>query len=430
MLNARWRPGATIGVALTVAVVAAAVLAAGALGSVSSSAAKRKANVSPLVVGGMFPFTGTKALLSQWGTHGVPVGIYEVNHNGGVLGHQWQSAYVDDAADSVDALPAFRKLLLKHPTLVIGPFSPTIEAVINQFQPNDVADFMVGGLTQLDTMHDPFVFRTSSSDSNEAIAMAYYAIQHGWKTASLIFDNSANSQGFVPPLEKAFKTLGGKVEADITLTPGQSSYNAELAQAFAGHPQVIFDSMDSQSAATLFSDGQQLGYMNVPWIGDDLQSAPQGDYAKAFGQTASTELTAALPASPSGAAYNHFLADYQKVWHTKNLLPTTFNEYDSVVIASLAMTAAKSTNPKVWVKDVVKVSDPPGVPCSTYAACVRLLKKGKDINYQGASGNDDFNKYHNVFSGFQMLGFDSSLNNVTRGIVTPQELQSVVAKEG
>jgi len=426
MVRARWWRSA----ALVLALVAAAAVAGGAFGSTNSTATAHKAGTSALVVGGIFPFTGTKSLLSQWGTHGVPVGIYEVNHNGGVLGQKWKSAYVDDAADSVDALPAFRKLLLKHPTLVIGPFSPTIEAVINQFQPNNVVDFMVGGLTQLDNMHNPYVFRTSSSDSNEAIAMAYYAIQHGWKSASLIFDNSANSQGFVPPLEKAFKALGGKIDANITLTPGQSSYNAELAQAFSNHPQVIFDSMDSQSAATLFSDGQQLGYMNVPWIGDDLQSAPNGDYAKAFGQSAASELTAALPASPSGTAFSHFLADYQTVWHTKTILPTTFNEYDSVVIASLAMTAAKSTNPKVWTKDVVKVSDPPGVQCSTYAACVRLLKKGKDINYQGASGNDDFNKFHNVFSGFQMVGFDSSLNNVTRGFVTPQELESVVAKGG
>jgi ABC-type branched-subunit amino acid transport system substrate-binding protein len=425
MIKVRLRRSVMLVLALGVATAAAT--AAGASGSVKSTT---HSSSSTLVVGGIFPFTGTKSLLSQWGTHGVPIGIYEVNHNGGVLGHKWKSAYVDDAADSVDALPAFRKLLLKHPTLVIGPFSPTIEAVINQFKPNNVADFMVGGLTQLDHMNYPYVFRTSSSDSNEAIAMAYYAIQHGWKSASLIFDNSANSQGFVPPLEKAFKSLGGKVDANITITPGQSSYNAELAQAFAGHPQVIFDSMDSQSAATLFSDGQQLGYMSIPWIGDDLQSAPNGDYAKAFGKTASTELTAALPASPAGTAYTHFLADYQQVWHTKNILPTTFNEYDSVVIASLAMTAAKSTNPKVWVKDVVKVSDPPGVQCSTYASCVQLLKKGKDINYQGASGNDDFNKYHNVFSGFEMLGFDANLNNVTRGTVTPQELEAVVAKGG
>ena len=415
--------------ALAVASAAALGVAAGAVGPVASASAKGSTS-GKLVVAGMFPFTGSKSLLSTWGTHGVAVGVYEVNNNGGVLGHKWTTAYADDAADSVDALPAFRKLMLKKPTLMIGPFSPTIEAVIKQFQPNDVADFMVGGLTTLDTMNYPFVFRTSSSDSNEAIAMAYYAIHHGWKTASLIFDNSANSQGFVPPLLKAFKALGGKVQANITLTPGQSSYSAELARAFQNKPQVVFDSMDTQTAATLFSDGQQLGYMNIPWIGDDLQSAPQGAYAKSFGPTADKYLTAALPASPSGNGYSHFLADYKKVWHTKNILPTTFNEYDSIVISSLAMTKANSTDPKRWVKDVLAVSNPPGTKCYTYASCVKLLKKHKKINYTGASGSDDFNKHHNVFSGFEMLGFNSSLNNVQRSIVTPKELAAVVAKGG
>ncbi len=402
------------------------------IAGVGLNAGSANASSKPLVVGGIFPFTGTKSLLSSWGTHGVSVGIYEVNHNGGVLGHQLKSVYVDDAADSVDALPAFRKLMLSHPTVIVGPFSPTIEAVIGQFKANNVVDMMVGGLTTLDNMNYPFVFRTSSSDSNEAIAMAQYAISKGWKTASFIFDNSSNSQGFIAPLKAAYQALGGTVQQNITLTPGQSSYSSELTSAFAGKPQVIFDSMDTQTAATLFADGQQLGYMTTQWIGDDLQSAPNGSYAKSFGPTASTNLTAALPATPTTAnsAYNHFLADYQQVWKTTTILPTTFNEYDSIVISSLAMTMAKSTDPKVWVKDVMKVSDPPGTICGTYASCVKLIKAGKQINYNGAAGDDDFNKFHNVFSGFQMLGFDSSLNNVSRAYVTPAQLAVVVAKEG
>jgi len=388
--------------------------------------------LAPIVVGGIFPFTGSKSLLSTWGVHGTAVGIYEVNHNGGVLGHMLTAKYVDDAADSVDALPAFRKLMLNHPSVIIGPFSPTIEAVINQFQPNDVVDFMVGGLTTLDTNTNKFVFRTSSSDSNESLAMAYYAISHGYKTAALLFDNSANSQGFVPPLEKAFKALGGTIVYDQPLTPTQSSYNAELLQAFKGNPTVVFDSMDTQTAATLFGDAQSLGYTNRPWIGDDLQSAPQGSYAQSFGPTASTDLIAALPATPTTAngAYNHFLADYQTVWRTTSIIPTTFNEYDSVVIAALAMTAAKSTDPKVWVNYVTKVSNPPGRSCGFYAQCVAFLKHGIKINYDGAAGNDDFNKYHNVFSGFQMLGFDSKLNNVLKMYVTPANLAYVVSKGG
>jgi branched-chain amino acid transport system substrate-binding protein len=405
-----------------------AMAGVGVSAGVASAAAKKP----PLVVGAILPFTGTKSILSAWGVHGTTVGIYEVNHAGGVMGQMLTAKYADDSADSVDVLPAFRKVMLNHPTFIVGPFSPTIEGVINQFQPNNVVDFMVGGLASLDHMTQKYVFRTTLSDSGESLAMAQYAISKGYKTASLMFDNSANSQGFVPPLMKAFKALGGKILANITLTPGQSSYSSELTQAFAGHPQVVFDSMDTQTAATLFSDGQQLGYMNIPWIGDDLQSAPQGSYAKSFGPTASTNLIAALPSTPTTAdgAYNHFLADYQSVYRTTSILPTTYNFYDSVVIASLAMTMAKSTNPKVWVNDVVKVSDPPGITCGTYAGCVALLKKGKKINYNGAGGNDDFNKYHNVFSGIQMIGFTANLSNVTRAYVSPAQLAAVVAKGG
>jgi neutral amino acid transport system substrate-binding protein len=416
-------------VVLSLAMVTA-LAGVGVSAGVAAASSKTKA---PLVVGGIFPFTGAKSLLSKWGVHGTAVGVYEVNQHGGVLGHKLTTKYVDDAADSVDALPAFRQLMLSHPTVIIGPFSPTIEAVINQFQPNDVVDFMVGGLTTLDTNKNKFVFRTSSSDSNESIAMAQYAISKGYKTAALLFDNSANSQGFVPPLEKAFKALGGKVVYDASLTSDASSYNSELLAAFANHPSVVFDSMDTQTAATLFGNAQALGYMtNTVWIGDDLQSAPQGDYAKSFGPTASTNLVAALPATPTTAngAYNHFLADYQAVWRTTSIIPTTFNEYDSVVISALAMTAANSTDPKVWVNYVTKVSNPPGISCGTYAGCVALLKHGKKINYDGAAGNDDFNKFHNVFSGFQMLGFTSSLNNKLDAYVTPAQLAAVVAKGG
>ena len=67
--------------------------------------------------------------------------------------------------------------------------------------------------------------------------------------------------------------------------------------------------------------------------------------------------------------------------------------------------------------------DPPGV---------RVL----DLRHlRGPAGESDqlpahqiIQQYHNVFSGFEMIGFDSSLNNVTGSIVTPERLESVVPK--
>lgn len=403
---------ASIAVAVTMAVSACS-------GSTTSSSGS-----DPLVIGEIFPFTGSKSILSDWGVHGVTAGLYEVNQNGGALGHQLKTASADDAADSVDTLPAFRKLLLNNPVAIVGPFSPTIEAVIGNFGASHVPDFMIGGATQLDNMNFPYVFRTTSSDSNESVAMAYYAAKlKGFKTASLIFDNSANSQGFVAPLQKAFKALGGTVQESLTIVPGQGSYRSELSKAFAGHPDVIFSSFDTQTASTLWANANQLGYLKTPWVGDDLQSSKA--YAQAFGANASTNLFAAVAASPSGSGYDHFLADYKAIYKDAQPLPTTPNEYDSIVIAALAMTEAKSTDPKVWVTHVADVASPPGAQCSDYKACVALLKAGKEIDYQGAGGDDNFNKAHNVFSGFSVVGFKPDLTNTTGSFVTPAQIASV-----
>lgn len=402
--------------ALVATATAAVTLAACGSGSAGSGSAP-----GAVTIGELFPFTGAKAQLSDWGTHGVDTGMYEVNHNGGVLGQQMRSVSADDAADSVDALPALRKLLLSNPAVIIGPFSPTIEAVINQFTANHTADFMMGGTAQLDNMNFPYVFRTFSSDSTEAVAMAYYAIQKGYKTASLIFDNSANSQGFVGPLTAAYKKLGGTVLATNTIVPAQSSYRSELVNSFAGHPQVVFSSFDTQTASTLWSNAGQLGYLNTPWVADDLASG--AEYAKAFGPTAPSSLVAALPASPTGPAYQHFLDDYNAVFHTNTPLSTTENSYDAVVISALAMTEAKSTDPKVWVSHITDVASPPGQSCSDYATCVGLIKVGKDINYEGAGGSNDFNAHHNVFGNFSMVGFEPDLTTTKQvGQVTADQV--------
>lgn len=418
LLLSRRRSRVAVG---AVAFIAAALTLAGCSGSGGTTTGSS----SKLTIGEIFPFTGSKSILSDWGVHGVAAGIYEVNHNGGVLGHKLASASVDDAADSVDTLPAFRKLLLDNPVAVVGPFSPTIEAVIQNFGPSKVPDFMIGGATQLDTMNYPYVFRTTSSDSNESVAMAYYAAKtKGFKTASLIFDNSANSQGFVAPLTKAFEALGGTVQQSLTIVPGQGSYRSELTKAFASHPDVIFSSFDTQTASTLWANAAQLGYLDTPWVGDDLQSSKA--YAQAFGSKAPQNLFAAVAASPSGTGYDHFLADYKAVYKNAQPLPTTFNEYDSIVIAALAMTEAKSTDPSVWVKHIVDVASPPGTKCSDYKDCVALLNSGKQIDYQGAGGDDNFNAHHNVFSGFSVVGFNSDLTNTTGTYVTPAQIASVV----
>ncbi|MGH9073534.1 MAG: ABC transporter substrate-binding protein [Acidimicrobiales bacterium] len=380
---------------------------AGSGGSSTTASGTQLATGSPLTVGQLLPFTGTKAELSSWAVHGDGAAIYDVNHHGGVLGHKLVTANADDAGDAVDAVPAVRKLLSANPSFVVGPFSLVIESVINDFTPSHVPDFMIGGTTQLNHMTQPYVYRVTASDSAEVVAMAYYAIHHGYKKAAHIFDNSANTQGLVAPLTKSYEAQGGTVVANLKIVPDQSSYRSEVISAFAKHPQVVFVAFDEQTATTVFSDARQLGDLNVPFVGEDVLGSPA--YAKAFGQPAAGKLLFSVAgAPPGGQAYQHFLNDYQARWGTRQILSSTYNMYDAVIIASLAMTAAHSTNPQVWQPYIVKIANPPGTKCYTYASCVSLISAGKKINYEGATGSEDFNKYHNTFSGFAVSGFSSN----------------------
>jgi ABC-type branched-subunit amino acid transport system substrate-binding protein len=388
--------------------------------------ASTKSSSGTITFGQLLPFTGTKAFLSSWATHGDAAAVWDVNNHGGVMGKKLVAVSADDAGDAVDAVPALRKLLISHPAFIVGPYSLTIMAVVRLFDPNHVVDFTIGGTTQLDHMRYPYVFRTTASDSAEVVGMAYYAKEHGLTKAAFIFDNSANTQGLVPPLEAAYKKVGGSVVANIEYVPDQASYLSEITKAFAKHPDVVFFSADVQSATTLFTAARELGDLNVPWIGEDVVGSPA--YAKAMGQPAASKyLYAVEGGAPSGPAYQHYLNDYQAVWHTRQILSSSYNMYDSVIIAALAMTEAHSTNPQVWVNDVIKVSNPPGTKCYWYAACVTLIKAGKKINYEGATGPEDFNQYHNTFSGFTVDGFNSSDALVAKAVVSAQQVESLAS---
>lgn len=407
----------------------AACGSAGASNSSSTTAGSGPAATTSAASGGtvtfgqLLPFTGTKAFLSSWAVHGDAAAVYDVNHNGGVLGKQLKAVSADTAGDAVDAVPALRKLLLSNPDFIVGPFSLTVMSVINQFDPNKVVDYVIGGTTQLDHMTQKYVFRTTASDSAEVVAMGYYAIHKGYKKAAFIFDNSANTQGLVAPLTKSYVAQGGQVVANETIVPDQTSYRSELTAAFSHHPDVVFCAFDQQTATTLFSDARQLGDLTVPFVGEDVLGSP--GYAKAFGQPQASKLLFSVSgASPGGQAYQHFLDDYQAVYHTKQILSSSYNMYDSVIISALAMTAAKSTDPSVWVNYVTKVSNPPGTACSTYASCVALLQKGQQINYEGATGPEDFNQYHNTFSGFAVDGFTSSDQLTQTAYVTPAQISA------
>lgn len=395
-----WRGGAAVALILTLLATASGT---------PTRAASHSASGSDVLMAELFPMTGQISFVGSALLHGAAVGQYEVNQAGGILGRKLDAELQDDAGDTVDAVPAWHALELKNPAFMLGPTVFTAASVIRLFGPSHLVDFLVAGATTYDHMNYPYVFRVTVSDSTMAKGMAAYAIHAHLKRAALIFTNGSNSQTIVPPLVTAYKAHGGQIVANMSIVPAQSSYRTEIEQVFAKHPDAIFWQADPQTAGTLFHNMEQLGDLNVPMIGTD--NGASSTIANAMGMSYATKyLTGMAGAAPSGPAWRHYVQDYAHVYHTKQPLDLSDNMYDAVLIAALAMDAAKSTDPSVWVHKIATVSNPPGQLCYTYASCLSLLKAGKKINFDGSSGPEDFNQYHNVFGGWDVVRFDKAGN--------------------
>jgi ABC-type branched-subunit amino acid transport system substrate-binding protein len=363
---------------------------------------------SPIALGELFPLTGKGATPGQFMIKGAETGVNDVNNHGGVMGRKLVEYSADDASDAADAVPLFRQMLTHDPSFIAGPDGIVFSAVQPLIDSAQVPSFIIDGSPALDNLNDPWVYRMTDSDSVLGTAMAYYAIQKGLTKCSMLFETGEASQSIVPQISAPFTAHGGTVVANVSLVPDQISYSSEVVKAFAGNPQCVFIQTDAQTAGTLFAAARSLGHLNVPFIGtnnyDDVL------VAKAIGlPDASKWVTGMAGSSPTSAAYSYFLSAYKAAQHGG--VPGNFSsaEYDAVIIAALAMTAAGSSDPKVWAAKITQVvSNPSGLTVTNYADGVKLLKQGKKINYVGASGSLTFNSHHSVFTGFDVVQFNTS----------------------
>jgi branched-chain amino acid transport system substrate-binding protein len=71
------------------------------------------------------------------------------------------------------------------------------------------------------------------------------------------------------------------------------------------------------------------------------------------------------------------------------------------------------------------VTNTPGTACYTYKTCLDLVKAGTKINYEGASGDLNYNKYNNVFGPY--AAFQETLAGQQTSVQTMTAAQLAVA---
>jgi ABC-type branched-subunit amino acid transport system substrate-binding protein len=353
----------------------------------------------PVTYGVLSCFTGRLASLGQAMIQGARVAASEINTGGGVLGRKVTLVTGDTGCDVADGVTATNQMLTHTISGVIGPETQEINGVEPILDANKIVDEFQGGDTARDHQSDPLFFRDSPSDSQLGVAMALYAHLHHYTKAVMLFYSDPAAQTFLKPVSTTFTKLGGTILKTVIVTPDQTSYLSQVRSVIAVHPQVIFTQEDPPTAAVLFREFKQLGGQNIPWIGTDVTSG--SDYLKAIGYpTAHAHLISVFGTSITGAANNAFLGLFDKLYPSQKAAGPLANAnyaYDAVISLALADDYAKTTKGLTVAHDMTKVTNPPGTACYTYSTCLRLIKAGKKVNYEGASGNLDYNKYNNTF---------------------------------
>ena len=400
--------------AVTSVVALSTALGTGAVMGVGSVAGASSGSVS---FGVLSCFTGPLASLGEGIYQGAQIAQSQINAAGGILGKKLQIPQGDTGCDPVEGKTALLKLISGGGIEgIIGPTTQEINAVEPVLHANKIIDEFQGGDVGRDHQTDPYLFRDSPSDSQLGVAMATYAHLKGYKTADLLFYSDAAAQTIVAPVKTTWIKLGGTVVHVYNIQADQSSYTNTVAQVIADKPNVIFSQTDAQTVAALSTEFSQLG-SKIPWIGTDITTS--SDYIKAFGDAkAHAQLTSIMGTSVTGAAYSAFLKTFKKMFPSQAAagpLGGSNYAFDAVISLALADTYAKTFSGAVVSKDMVKVTNPPGTVCSTYTTCVALLKAHKKINYEGASGSIDFNKYHNTFGPYAPYIANAQTGNEVQG---------------
>lgn len=390
--------------------------------SSSSSNASSSSGSSTLNIAVSAPFSGKTSFIGTRFLNGVKVAVNQINKDGGVLGHKFKIVTADTAGDPVDAVPSISQIIsTKKPVAMIGPSSLTITSVDKQLEQDKLVDVTLGGTTQLDKMNFKYIYRTSPSDSQMGVAMAYYGIKKGYKKATLVFGSNSSAQTLVDPIKNTLKKHGINIVQNLKIASDQSSYRSEIEKIIAAKPDVIYIQFDPQTASTFFSEWRQLGGGNIPVIGSDVTAS--SDFIKAISPKFAANVLTSIQGSTAGSqAATKYATYYGQAFNGAKPITLSNNAYDAVNIIALAMIQAKSTNPQDYVKYIEKVSNGPGNKVYDFKSGESALQSGNTINYEGASGPNDFNQYHNVTGAFQAVKPDSSGNLKTLMNIKPSDL--------
>ncbi len=375
-------------------VTALAAVAAGAMAlagcGASSSGLSSSSSSAQFVAGGLFPQTGSLAYLGPAEVAAFKLAVKDINAAGGVLGKDATTATADSSdADHADQNTAgAESILSKNPSVMVGP--PSSAVVKNTYK--EVTEAKVPMIsngatsTTLSGISDYF-FRTVPPDTVQGAVLGSLIAQDGVKNLAIEVFNDEYGTSLRGVVVKTVEAAGVNVVygSKSTFDPSETNFSSLVTAVKATNPDAVLVIAFDQTKALV----KEMAAQGVSTKKMYMTDGNTADYSSTFSAGLLTGAKGTIPgAHPSDA--------FQKRLKTIDSTLVNFTyaaeTYDAVVLAALAAQKGGAVDGATVQKNMAAVSGANGgTKCTTYKACLTLLKAGKSIQYSGQAGIGSFN---------------------------------------
>ncbi|MEK9659469.1 MAG: ABC transporter substrate-binding protein [Chloroflexota bacterium] len=295
---------------------------------------------------------------------------------------------------------------------IIGPLASGITAAVANAVtvPGGILEITTSGTApSLTALEDnDLLFRTAPSDAFQGVVLANLATELGYKTAGVMYVNNAYGQGLSDQFAASFAANGGTVTALVPHESVQATYASEVQRVTANNPDVLVAISYPESAAVYLREAVDSGKAKKFLLTDGTKSE---ELISKVGASALEGAQGTAPSSVDSASSAQFAADFQATYGTGLTGPFIAESYDAMVLIGLAYVKAGSANPTEIRNALREVANAPGEIIgageSEIRRAIQLIRDGKDINYQGASGPVDFDANGDVAGAMEIWKVES-----------------------
>jgi len=381
----------------------------------ASAAPSATTGADGLKLGALLPATGDLSSIGQNMPVAAKLAVDTINACGGVNGKPVTLVVEDDQTDPTAGASAMTKLAEADKVAgVIGSFASSVSsAAIPIAVKNKVMLVSPGSTSPVFTEQaqkgefQGYWARTAPPDTYQAAALAALAAKKGLKNISTVVINNDYGVGFEKVFVESVAKDGGKIlhgDKPVRYDPKAATLDTEAGQAFAGKPNAVAAVLYADTGSALLQAAYKQGLTKgvVVLLTDGVYSE---DFVKKVGKDAEGNSIIAGALGTVPGANGKSLEAFSKTWKEKSGKDVTAfvpHTYDAAVLMMLAAEAAKANTGEGIQSKIREVAAGPGEEVTDPCKALALVKEGKPVNYQGASGNVDIDANGDVVGSYDV----------------------------